>query len=326
MKYAFALGFVVGVLLCPAFLKAQAVNDSILLMAEQMPEYPGGIDSLRKVVAENVVYPKMCEDSGIQGRVFVRFAVNEDGSISHVEAIKGPHPLLNAAAVEAVKKLGKFIPGRQNGKAVKVYFNMPVLFKLNNKETKSLFDFYPGGYASFDSLVENNKHYPQKAKEKGIEARIFVACKLNDQLKLVPQRVENSIDTSFDAEAMRLVNLMRPLLPQVAQTSYATRDVIINVDFFLPMKGNLKYYMAYRKANNDYYNLGVQYFKQDNYQKALEYFNAALDMYARDDEAYFNRALTKVKLKDTTGACADFARAYLLGLFDAKMGLEQNCK
>src|SRR5580698_9094410 len=93
MKYAFAFVVAFSFSVNSTLLKAQAATDSILLVAEQMPEYPGGIDSLRKAVAANVTYPRLCADSGIQGRVFVRFAVNEDGSVSHVEAIKGPHPL-----------------------------------------------------------------------------------------------------------------------------------------------------------------------------------------------------------------------------------------
>jgi TonB family protein len=326
MKYVFACVVVLSFLFKPVAGEAQASNDSILLMAEQMPEYPGGMDSLRMAVAANVVYPKICEDSGIQGRVFVRFAVNEDGSISHVEAIKGPHPLLNAAAVEAVKKLGRFKPGMQQGKPVKVYFSMPVLFKLDEADKRSLFDFYPGGYAAYDSLIEANMRYPAKAKQKGIEATIIVVCKINDQLRLVPERVENSIDSSFDNEALRLLKLIKPFNEKVAQTSYATHELYLKIYFDLPMKGSIANYFAYRKSNTEYYDLGVQYFKQSNYNKALEYFDAALDMYARDAEAYFNRAITKTKLNDSTGACADFVRAYLFGLFDAKKGIEQNCK
>ena len=280
-----------------------------------MPEYPGGEDSLRNAVAANVIYPKQCSDSGIQGRVFVRFAVNEDGSISNVEAIKGPHPLLNQAAVDAVKKLGKFNPGIQNGKAVKVYFNMPVLFRLDANERKPLSDYYPGGYAAYDSLIENNLRYPEKAREKGIEASILVVCKLNDQLKLVAEKVENSIDTSFDNEAMRLVGLIKPFDPAVAQSYYATHTLYITIHFYLPIPGSLKYYFAYRKSNAEYDGLGVQYFKQNNYEKALEYFDAALQMYPRDADAYFNRGLAKAKLNNSTGACADFVRAYLLGVW-----------
>jgi len=326
MKYVFALVIGSCFSLHSTFIKAQSSSDSILLMAEQMPEYPGGVDSLRLAVAANVIYPKQCEDSGIQGRVFVRFAVNEDGSISHVEAIKGPHPLLNAAAVEAVKKLGKFKPGMQQGRPVKVYFSMPVLFRLDGGEKKSLFDFYPGGYVAYDSLIENNLRYPIKARQKGVEAVIIVVCKLNDQLKLVPERVENSIDSSFDNEAVRLVKLLKPFDEKVAQSSYATHELYLKIYFDLPMKGSLANYFAYRKSNTEYYDLGVQYFKQDNYSKALEYFDAALNMYARDAEAYFNRGITKAKLNDSTGACSDFVRAYLFGIFDAKKGIEQNCK
>ena len=80
---------------------------------------------------ENMKYPKQAMKEGIQGRVAVRFIVEKDGSISDVKPILSVHPLLNKEAVRVVKSMPKWTPGKQNGKPVRVRFNLPIMFKLN---------------------------------------------------------------------------------------------------------------------------------------------------------------------------------------------------
>ena len=105
-------------------------NDMVFDVVEVMPQFPGGQIAMMKYIMENMKYPKQAMKEGIQGRVAVRFIVEKDGSISDVKPILSVHPLLNKEAVRVVKSMPKWTPGKQNGKPVRVRFNLPVMFKL----------------------------------------------------------------------------------------------------------------------------------------------------------------------------------------------------
>ena len=106
-------------------------NDMVFDVVEVMPQYPGGQIAMLKYLMENIKYPEQAMKKGIQGRVAVSFIVEKDGSISDVKPILSVHPLLNKEAVRVVKSMPKWSPGKQNGKPVRVRFNVPVMFKLN---------------------------------------------------------------------------------------------------------------------------------------------------------------------------------------------------
>ena len=106
-------------------------NDMLFNVVEVMPQYPGGQIAMMKYIMENMKYPKQAMKEGIQGRVAVSFIVEKDGSISDVKPILSVHPLLNKEAVRVVKSMPKWTPGKQNGKPVRVRFNLPIMFKLN---------------------------------------------------------------------------------------------------------------------------------------------------------------------------------------------------
>ena len=106
-------------------------NDMVFDVVEVMPQFPGGPIAMLKYIMENIKYPEQAMKEGIQGRVTVRFIVEKDGSISDVRPVLSVHPLLNKEAVRVVESMPKWSPGKQNGKPVRVRFNVPVMFKLN---------------------------------------------------------------------------------------------------------------------------------------------------------------------------------------------------
>jgi len=99
---------------------------------EVMPEFPGGQTALLKWLGDNIIYPTIAQEQGIQGRVTLRFVVKPDGSVDDVQVVKGLDPSCDKEAVRVVKKMPKWIPGKQNGNPVYVYFSLPVTFKLQN--------------------------------------------------------------------------------------------------------------------------------------------------------------------------------------------------
>lgn len=97
---------------------------------EQMPSFPGGEAEMQRFIQSNLKYPVVAQESGIQGRVTIRFVVTKDGTISDVQVMRGIDPSCDKEAVNVVKKMPKWIPGKQNGRAVPVYFTLPVVFRL----------------------------------------------------------------------------------------------------------------------------------------------------------------------------------------------------
>ncbi|MBF1531681.1 MAG: energy transducer TonB [Prevotella salivae] len=106
-------------------------NDMVFDVVEVMPQFPGGQIAMLQYIMKNMKYPEQAMKEGIQGRVAVRFIVEKDGSISDVKPILSVHPLLNKEAVRVVESMPKWTPGKQNGKPVRVRFNVPIMFKLN---------------------------------------------------------------------------------------------------------------------------------------------------------------------------------------------------
>ncbi len=93
---------------------------------DQMPEFPGGDKALMEFLRKNINYPQT--DSMIRGKVLIRFTVNEDGKVDDIVVLRGLRPDFDLEAVRVVSRLPKFIPGRQQGKPVRVFFNLPVVF------------------------------------------------------------------------------------------------------------------------------------------------------------------------------------------------------
>ena len=106
-------------------------DDAVYVVVETMPEFPGGQQALFKYLSENVKYPVIAQENGIQGRVICQFVVNKDGSIVEVEVVRsGGDPSLDKEAVRVIKSMPKWKPGQQRGKPVRVKYTVPVNFKL----------------------------------------------------------------------------------------------------------------------------------------------------------------------------------------------------
>ncbi|MCK5822535.1 MAG: energy transducer TonB [Bacteroidales bacterium] len=103
----------------------------IFYVVENMPEFPGGTNEMRKYIANNIVYPEIAKENGITGKVYVQFVVNGKGKIEQVKVVRGVDPSIDKEAVRVIKNLPKWKPGKQRGKPVKVSFTVPINFQLN---------------------------------------------------------------------------------------------------------------------------------------------------------------------------------------------------
>jgi TonB family protein len=105
-------------------------ESQIFMVVEQMPEFPGGEEALYKYLAGNITYPQSAKESGIQGRVYVTFVVERDGTISDVRVLRGIGGGCDEEAIRVVKAMPKWMPGKQRSKPVRVQYNLPVKFSL----------------------------------------------------------------------------------------------------------------------------------------------------------------------------------------------------
>ena len=103
-------------------------------VVEQMPQYPGGPAALMQFLAQNIRYPEEAHKAGVQGRVIVSFVVETDGSISEAKAVKSVSSELDAEALRVINCMPNWIPGRQNGEAVRVKYVVPVTFRLQDDD------------------------------------------------------------------------------------------------------------------------------------------------------------------------------------------------
>ena len=110
--------------------KPKEEETKVFDVVEQMPSFPGGDAELMKFLSTHIKYPVVAEENGIQGRVIATFVVERDGSISDVKVIKSVDPSLDKEAIRVLKSMPKWIPGKQNGSAVRVKYTVPVTFRL----------------------------------------------------------------------------------------------------------------------------------------------------------------------------------------------------
>ena len=105
-------------------------ENKVFDVVEQMPSFPGGMGALMSWLSQNIKYPVIAAENGVQGRVIVQFVVEKDGSITDVKVAKSVDPSLDKEAARVVKSMPHWIPGKQNGSAVRVKYTVPVTFKL----------------------------------------------------------------------------------------------------------------------------------------------------------------------------------------------------
>ena len=106
-------------------------EEVIFMVVETMPEFPGGQQALFKYLGENVKYPVIAQENGIQGRVICQFVVNKDGSIVDVVVVRSSgEPSLDKEALRVINSMPKCKPGKQRGKPVRVKYTVPVNFRL----------------------------------------------------------------------------------------------------------------------------------------------------------------------------------------------------
>lgn len=120
-------------LIKPVETQSEIIDKDAFVIVETDPEFPGGMEKLMRFISDNFKYPQIDQDNRIEGRIYVSFIVEKDGSVSTVGIMSSVSATLDAEAIRVVKLLPKWKPGTLNGKPIRVNFNLPILVKLKEE-------------------------------------------------------------------------------------------------------------------------------------------------------------------------------------------------
>lgn len=229
---------------------SQSESDSLLfVVVENMPKFTG---NPQKWIAQNIKYPTEAITNKIQGKVFVKFVIEKDGSVSNVKVIRGVAPSLDAEAVRVVKNMPKWTPGTQKGKAVRVSYTLPINFALAGgpsatapglaqKSVVAVSDDlfvavedmpkFPEGRV--DEWLAKNIKYPAAAIEKKLQGKVYVQFIIEKDGQVTSPKVLRGIDPILDQEALRVVGQMPKWQPG------KQRGQAVRVTYTLPIRFSL---------------------------------------------------------------------------------------
>lgn len=109
---------------------ARTEPEHAFVEVEQMPEFPGGKEALARYLSRNINYPPAAKEAQIQGKVYIGFVIDQAGDVTHVQLMKDIGGGCGSEALRVVNDMPQWKPGKQNGRAVKVYYTLPVTFRL----------------------------------------------------------------------------------------------------------------------------------------------------------------------------------------------------
>lgn len=128
MKKLFLIVFFMAFVSVNAYSQSKEQDDAVYSMVSEQPSFPGGMQEMMKFISENRKYPAEAKAKDIHGKVIVAFVVERDGSLSDVKIRRGIGYGCDEEAIRLIKSMPKWTPGKQNGKAVRVSFMLPVTF------------------------------------------------------------------------------------------------------------------------------------------------------------------------------------------------------
>jgi len=196
--------------------KKDSTGQQVLTFVEQMPK---PAFDFNKYLDYNLRYPDQARVARIEGRVVTQFVVGEDGKISGVHVIHGLGSGCDEEAIRVIKKMDRWLPGKQGGVPVKVLSTVPITFKLTDEELKlpakvyTYVDQMPKSAYDIGEYLGNNMQYPEAAREANIEGRVVVKFVVADDGSIVNARVVQGIGSECDEEALRVVKDMPKWLP-----------------------------------------------------------------------------------------------------------------
>jgi len=211
-------------------------SEPVFTVVEVMPEFPGGMEALMEYLGSNIKYPEQAKKEGIEGKVFVNFVIEKDGSVGETKVLRGIGGGCDEEAVRVVSEMPNWTPGLQRDQAVRVSYNLPINFKLDGKINDTVFNVveempeFPGGTGALMQYLGSNIKYPEQAKKESIHGRVFVNFIVEKDGKVSNVKLLRGIGGGCDEEALRVVREMPDWKPgmQDGQKVRVSYNVPIN--------------------------------------------------------------------------------------------------
>ena len=203
------------------YAQVQHDNDTVIFIdVEEPPTFPGGDSALVAYLKHNLHYPPAEKEKGIQGRVFVGFVIEKDGSVSSVEVKRGIGEECDAEAVRVVKEMPNWEPGKQSGIVVRMAMVLPISFKIVEPPidttiytTVEKMPTFPGGEFKMYEFLAMNIRYPQRAREDGYSGTVYVRFVIEPDGTITNIEVAKGVGGGCSEEAVRVVKMMPNWIP-----------------------------------------------------------------------------------------------------------------
>lgn len=226
------------------YAQAQHDNDTVIFIAvEEPPTFPGGDSAMVAYLKHNLHYPPAEKEKGIQGKVFVGFVIEKDGSVSSVEVKRGIGEECDAEAVRVVKEMPNWEPGKQSGIVVRTPMVLPISFTIVEQPKAPTVDSlkkvekmpeFPGGEQALMDFIGTNIKYPQNAIDRRIEGRVFVQFIVEPDGSVTNIKVARGIGGGCDEEAVRVVKMMPKWIPGEAFGEKVRVSYYLPINYKLP--------------------------------------------------------------------------------------------
>lgn len=218
------------------------IDTMVYTVVDEMPRFNCGDSCLVNYIKENVHYPSNISTPGMyEGKVFVNFIVEKDGTLSNITVLKGMGEEFDEEAIRAVKEMPSWKPGVKDGKVVRVNFTLPITFKIKVfQQSVSYLELpaegmpmFRGGKTELAKYLSANIKYPMDAQRKGIHGRVFVAFVVETDGSISNVKIIQGVCESIDQEALRVVNSMPKWVPGMY------RGQPVRVEYVLPLNFSL---------------------------------------------------------------------------------------
>ncbi|MFD0940000.1 energy transducer TonB [Pedobacter boryungensis] len=226
---------------------------------ENPPSYPGGMASFYKFLGENIKYPQQAKDDNIQGTVYISFMVEKDGSLNDLKVDRKLGGGTDEEAIRVLRLSKRWNPGMQNGKVVRVKYNIPVKFSIPSKKPNPKADspvadrvgpvkegkvydllsienppLYPGGIAKFYEFITENIKYPKSAIDAKVEGNVYVSFTIAEDGYLTDIKVNSKLGAGLDEEAIRVIKLSKRWMPGMHNGKPVRVKYNVPIKFKLP--------------------------------------------------------------------------------------------
>jgi TonB family protein len=227
------------VLWMPICVFAQPADTTVLTIAEQMPVFSGGEKAMFQYLSENIQYPRVAQENGIEGTVYIGFVINTDGKLANITVKRGVPGGCTEESVRVIRNMPNWIPGKHKGEFVRVNFTLPIKFKLDDPDpiytTLDTMPSYPEGEKAMFQYLAKNVKYSAYARENGYHGTVKVNFVVNSDGSLSNFVIQNSVGGGCDEEVLRVIRLMPKWIPGVKNGKK------VAAYYTLPMKFSLDY-------------------------------------------------------------------------------------